>query len=58
MYNSNSNSYTDNSNSNSNDKVDDIRIMHNSNNTSIGNRGNINEIVRVSSKSSINANCV
>jgi len=59
MYNSNSNSYTSN-NSNSNDKVDTIRITHNSNsnNTSIGNRGNINEIVRVSSNLSINANCV
>ena len=33
-----------NSNSNSNSKVDDIRIMHNSNNMCIGNRGNINEI--------------
>jgi hypothetical protein len=54
MHNSNSNSYT----SNSNSKVDNIRIMHNSNNTSIGNRGNINEIVRVSSNLSINANCV
>ena len=58
MYNSNSNSYTDNSNSNSNDKVDDIRIMHNSNNTSIGNIGNIKEIVIVSSYLSINAKCV
>jgi hypothetical protein len=53
MYNSNSNSYTSN-NSNSNDKVDTIRITHNSN-TSIG---NINEIVRVSSNPSINAKCV
>jgi hypothetical protein len=39
-------------NSNSNNKVDDIRITHN--NTSIGNRGNINGIVEVSSNSSIN----
>ena len=46
LYNSNS--------SNSNSKVDTIRIMHNSNN-SIGNKGNINRIVRTSSKSSINA---
>jgi hypothetical protein len=52
MYNSNSNSYT----SNSNDKVDNIRIMHNS----IGNSniGNINKIVIVSSNLSINAKCV
>ena len=49
MYNDNSNSYT----SNSNSKVDNIRITHN--NTSIGNRGNINEIVRTSSNLSINA---
>ena len=44
MYNSNSN------------KVDDIRITHN--NTSIGNRDNINRIVRTSSNPSINAKCV
>ena len=35
-------------NSNSNNKVDTIRIMHNSN-------SNINKIVSMSSKSSINA---
>ena len=46
MYNDNSNSYTSN-NSNSNSKVDDIRITHNSN--------KLNEIVAVSSNSSINA---
>jgi hypothetical protein len=48
--------YNDNSNSNRDNKVDTIRIMHNSNN-SIGNsnRGNIKEIVSTSSKSSINA---
>ena len=46
-----SNSYT----SNSNSKVDNIRIMHN--NMCIGN-SNIKEIVRTSSKSSINAKCV
>ena len=46
LYNSNS--------SNSNSKVDTIRIMHNSN-KGIGNKGNINRIVRTSSKSSINA---
>ena len=40
-----------NSNSNSN-KVDVIRITHNSN------KGNINRIVRVSSNPSINAKCV
>ncbi len=45
LYNSNS--------SNSNSKVDIIRIMHNSN--SIGNKGNINRIVRTSSNPSINA---
>jgi hypothetical protein len=46
MYNSNSNMCI--GNSNSNNKVDTIRIMHNSN-------SNINKIVSMSSKSSINA---
>ena len=55
LYNDNSNSHTSN-NSNSNSKVDNIRIMHNSN-KSIGN-SNIKEIVRTSSCSSINAKCV
>ena len=46
-------------NSNSNSKVDNTRIMHNSN-KGIGNsnRGNIKEIVRTSSNPSINAKCV
>ena len=52
MYNDNSNSYTSN-NSNSNSKVDVIRITHN--NMCIGNRGNINRIVSMSSYPSINA---
>ena len=55
LYNDNSNSYTSN-NSNSNSKVDNIRIMHNSN-KSIGN-SNINKIVRTYSNPSINAKCV
>ena len=42
--------YNSNSNSNSNNKVDTIRIMHNSNSI-----GNIKEIVSTSSNSSINA---
>ena len=44
--------YNDNSNSNRDNKVDTIRIMHNSN--SIGN-SNIKEIVSTSSNPSINA---
>ena len=55
LYNDNSNKHTSN-NSNSNSKVDNIRIMHNSN-KSIGN-SNINKIVRTYSNPSINAKCV
>ena len=47
--------YNDNKgNSNRGNKVDNIRITHNSNKGI----GNINEIVRTSSNSSINAKCV
>ena len=55
LHNDNDNSYTRNSNS----KVDNIRIMHNSNNgIDNSNSNRLNEIVRTSSYPSINAKCV
>ena len=58
LYNDNSNSYTSVGNSNSNNKVDNIRITHNSNKHSIGNSNRLNRIVRTAANPSINAKCV